>query len=244
VNVAIYAGIPIFVKSLQPGALRHDSDFMAKTITDVIEKTPSLFSAIDSGLGDAADNLDDVIEQHKFHSVVTDQPSVMTSAWSKVEQNKPWVHCYGCGAHVLNLLAGDFRKIPEISDILDKNRKISTLFRTHTMCKEVLKEVTAAKFGKSLNVVLGCSTRWSTDFYMVTRNIRLKSALITACVDHRITKEMRNNQDVKNLILFDCETDDTFWKATERVYHLLRPVKTGIQFCEGDSVPLSVMPRI
>jgi len=112
------------------------------------------------------------------------------------------------------------------------------------MCKEVLKEVTAAKFGKSLNVVLGCSTRWSTDFYMVTRNIRLKSALITACVDHRITKEMRNNQDVKNLILFDCETDDTFWKATERVYHLLRPVKTGIQFCEGDSVPLSVMPRI
>lgn len=37
---------------------------------------------------------------------------------------------------------------------------------------------------------------------------------------------------------------DDFWEETEKVTKLLHPLSTGIQFCEGDIVPLSAIPRI
>ena len=244
VNVAVFAGSPIFLKSIAPGANRHDAELIAKTILDVIEKTPADLKTV-TNKSKGQDDIQTVqyVDERKFRSVVTDQPAVMTAAWKIIECAKPWVHCYGCGAHVINLLAGDIGKIPEISSELDNNRKISVIFRSRSMCKEVLQETTLNKYSKSLNVVLSCKMRWSTDYFMVARNLRLKDALICACVDPRLTKEMRNS-DVKTLILSDSDAPGDFWKATERVFHVLKPLKTAIQFCEGDDVPLSVMPRI
>ena len=40
VNVAIYAGVPLFVKSIQPGPQSHDAEFIANAIIERIEKTP------------------------------------------------------------------------------------------------------------------------------------------------------------------------------------------------------------
>lgn len=244
VNVAVFAGSPIFLKSVAPGANRHDAELIAKTILDVIEKTPADFNTVtNKSKGRDGDQTVHYVDERKFRSVVTDQPAVMTAAWRMIESAKPWVHCYGCGAHVINLLAGDIGKISEISSELDNNRKIAVIFRSHSMCKEVLKETTLNKFSKSLNVVLSCKTRWSTEYFMVARNLRLKDALICACVDPRLTKEMRNS-DVKTLILSDSDAPGDFWKATERIFYVLKPLKTAIQFCEGDNVPLSVMPRM
>jgi len=245
VNVAVYADVPIFAKSLDPGPQRHNAEFIAESIIEVIEKTPLAPAGV--SLEADADGNDpkqvSFVDERKFRSVVTNQPAVMTAAWRIVENSKPWVNCYGCGAHVVNLLAGDFTKVPEINAVLESNRKIATVFRTKKLCKEVLKEATLAKCGKQLNVELSCKTRWSTDYFMLARNLRIKEALITACVDPRIAKEMRS-ADLRNVILSDSESSADFWKATERAYRVFKPLKTAIQFCEGDSVPVSVMPRI
>jgi hypothetical protein len=219
INVALYAGQPIFLKSVEPGAQRHDADFIAKTIVDCIQTQP---------------------EPEKVRSVVTDQPSVMKAAWSKVSKQLPWVNCYGCGAHVVNLLAGDFRKIESVSNVIQNNRMISNFFKSHSMAKEVLAEVTREKYGKPISTILGCPTRWSTEYFMLRRNLRIKGALISTTVDHRIAKELRvSGAEVKQTVL-----DETFWNSTMRVACLLKPLTAAIQHCEGDDVPVSVMPRI
>jgi len=53
---------------------------------------------------------------------------------------------------------------------------------------------------------------------------------------------VRQNLPVKKIILDDDGED--FWFLTRRVEVLLLPVCTGILFCEGDGVSISVMGHI
>jgi len=223
INVAMYAGKPIFLKSVEPGLQRHDAEYISSTIIDIVNSQTD-------------DN------KRKVRSVVTDQPSVMKAAWKIVNEKIPSINCYGCGAHVINLLACDFRKIPSITDIIEKNRKIANFYKSHSMAKEVLSEVTKEKYKKDIHTILGCQTRWSTEYFMLRRNIRIRSALVSTVVDQRLSKELRAsgpNIGVKITVL-----DDNFWLSTMRIACLMKPLSTAIQHCEGDNVSVSVMPRI
>jgi len=259
VNIAAYGDSPVFLKSVDPGAERHDAKFIAGEIINVMEGKVVAESDAgvveQSGSGSGASStvppgpdrprpvsvspVNIVVDEHKVRSIVTDQPSVMTAAWDIVETLKPWVHCYGCGAHVINLLAADFRKIPDVNQVLEDNRKIVCFFRSHSLSKAILKAATKEKFGKPLNVVLSAATRWSTDYFMLLCNVSIKKALISAVVDSQLKKLLSANLVIKNLIL-----SDDFWDSTVRTCFLLKPLMTGIAYCEGDDVPLSVMPRI
>ena len=84
-------------------------------------------------------------------------------------EKKPEITCYGCAAHVLNLLASDLRKIPSVSVTLDNNRRIANFFKSRSLAKQVLKKIAKEKYGKELSVVLGCATRWSTDHFMIRK---------------------------------------------------------------------------
>ena len=143
-NVALYTGISIFLKSVPPSADRHDADMIADVICSVIDSSGKV--------------------RDKVKAVVTDNAAVMIAAWREVERRYPSVHCYGCGAHIFNLLAGDLKKIQYIGSVIDENRKVAVFFKTHSVCREVLLEHTSDKNLKPLNTVLSCATRWSTDY--------------------------------------------------------------------------------
>jgi len=101
VNIALWR--PVILKSIDPGISRHDAKFIVDLIIDTIEsEEPSI------------GNIEDEVR-----AVVTDQPSVITSAWKEFEKRKPLVNCYGYGAHVINLLAGDFRKLDCVYNVLE-----------------------------------------------------------------------------------------------------------------------------
>ena len=61
VNVALYAGRPVVLKSTDPGINRHDAKFIADAVLQTVH-----------GLGNDA---------IKVRTVITDQPTVMTAAW-------------------------------------------------------------------------------------------------------------------------------------------------------------------
>jgi hypothetical protein len=163
----------------------------------------------------------------------------MKSAWALLNAKYPWIYCYGCAAHCLNLLAADFRKIDAVKDTLDANRSVSKLFREHQAPKAVLEEKTVSKNGKSLSCILGVPTRWSTEYYMVKRNIRLKKALMLSVLDSRCSKALASKKVEKSHIL----DNDEFWAQSRLVAALLEPVKDAIAEV-GDTVPISIMPRL
>jgi len=84
-----------------------------------------------------------------------------------VSHKAPWVNCYGCAAHVLNLLASDLRNTGVVAEVLEKNKRVTTFFKSHGMAKSVLNDMTKAKFGTSINPVMSCATRWH-DYFMIT----------------------------------------------------------------------------
>jgi hypothetical protein len=207
INVALYAGSPIFLKSIDPGINRHDAKLICETVITAID-----------GLGEA---------KHKVKAIVTDQPTVMTAAWKLIEEQRPSVSCYGCAAHVINLLAGDFRKMEINEELLEKNKKICRFFKSHSLARELLQAETKQRYGAPLSVVISCATKWSTDYFMLRRNLRIKAALTAAAVEEKLARDFRGevNADVKRNLL-----DENFWEETERVAMLLHPLSTGIRY--------------
>lgn len=171
VNIAVYADQPIFLESINPGIQRHDANFIKEAILGVIDAQ--------SQCG---------VRAGKFYAVVTDQPSVMTSAWKLLEASHPGIISYGCGAHVINLLASDFRKLMSVNETLQKNQEVSKFFKHHNIPRETLQQLTAEKFGRPLKTVLSCATRWSTDYFMVRRNLRIRAGLVCAAVDDSLAR--------------------------------------------------------
>jgi len=159
INVAMYAGWPIFLKSIDPGMQRHDSEYIASTILDVINEQPEDCKA-------------------KIRTVITDQPSVMKAAWEKVEERASGVHCYGYSAHIENFLAGDFTKIESVANIVDLNCKVSNFYKCCSMAKQVIEQLTLQKYNKSIPTILSSATRCSTQYFMVKRNVRIRNALV------------------------------------------------------------------
>ena len=90
-------------------------------------------------------------------------------------------------------------------------------------------------------MVLSVPTRWSTDFFMVRRMIRMKAALVCAAVDEKLVQQFNksSNADVKKALL-----DDECWANAAKLNEALQPLCKAIQFCEGDNVPVSVVPHI
>jgi len=219
--VAVYAGAPIFLKSLDCQSERHTAGYISDTICDIIDGEPSV--------------------GEKIRSVVNDNPSVMVAAWCAIEVRKPHIKCYGCAAHISNLLASDFRKLNTITEVLNLNKQIAMCFKKSSMSRDVLLRTTKEKYGKEPTTVLSVATRWSTDYFMVRRNIPIRYALLIAISDPKIAKAVKAAPDVQKAVL---DSNHEFWFASERVVSLLQPVSRAIQHCEGDAVSVNVMPHI
>ena len=89
INFILTTPTPVFVKSIATGENEHTGDYIAKEISDVIrEHNPS-----------------------KVLAVVSDNASAMRKAWEFITFQFPHIQCYGCSAHIFNLLAQDTCKM-------------------------------------------------------------------------------------------------------------------------------------
>lgn len=160
---------PVFLKSVHPKTTSHTADFICQEVSKIMDSAVELFDR------PATDVL----------AFCSDNASNMKAAWSLIVEKYPWMHCYGCTAHTLNLLAGDIHRIGIVNETLLENRQLSKFFRDHQVAKAVLEEKCIEKYGKPLRCVLGVPTRWSSDYAMVQRNTKIKEALIISALDAR-----------------------------------------------------------
>jgi hypothetical protein len=218
---------PIFLKSVHPKAKSHTAEFIFDEVCKIMEGVEGEKSILDRPPTDVS-------------AFCTDNASNMKSAWQLLKAKYPWLFCYGCTAHSLNLLAGDFSKISTVKTTLHENRSVSRFFREHQIPKSVLQEKTITTNGKPLTCIIGVATRWSTDYCMVKRNIDLKQALMHCTLDSRCLKAFSSKKIEKALIL----DEDGFWTRSRLVAQLLKPVKDAISEVEGDVVPVSIIPRL
>lgn len=118
-------------------------------------------------------------------------------------------------------------RFSQTDKIVDKNKNIAKFFKSHAVARELLLQVTKQKYGKAINVVISCVTRWSTDYFMLRKNLRIKAALLAAVVDDTLIRDFRLES---NTIIRRTVLDEVFWQDTERVAMLLQPLSTGIRY--------------
>lgn len=146
-----------------------------------------------------------------------------------VRERFPWIHTYGCMAQSINLLVTDIEKIISVDVVISENVEFSKFFK-RSIPKSILQQQ------QSLKVKLGCPTRWSGYYQMLKRNTEIKKSQRISVIN--------DNCAAPNHLKLRVLDDEGFWKPTETVASLFRPVTHAISITEGDSIPISVGPEV
>lgn len=100
VNFMITTPEPVFLKSVTTGENRHTGQYIAQLLLEVIDE----------------------VGANKVLAVVTDNAANMKAAWTTITNTGGYehIHCYGCVAHGLHLLATDICKLDSVDQLLTR----------------------------------------------------------------------------------------------------------------------------
>ena len=122
-------GRPVFLNSVNPVSQCNDAQSTADSANQNLISSRTLLENIHA---------------------VTNQPTVMTSS----NTAKQHITCYGCTAHVINLLAGDFRITETYIEVLDSNRDLAKFYKVHATAGELLQHVTKQNYSESSSLAV------------------------------------------------------------------------------------------
>ena len=175
VNFIISTPEPVFLKSVTTGENRHTGEYIAQLLMEVIEE----------------------IGASKVMAVVTDNAANMKAAWGIITENDQYkrIHCYGCAAHGLHLLATDICSLDSVAKLLARAKSIVKFVKykhvPHAVFERIQQEtldrgkkkaaaadkLKAKKNSKPLSLILPSATRWGTNAAMLQRLLDTKKAL-------------------------------------------------------------------
>ena len=78
---------PVFLKSVHPKATSHTADYIFGEVCEIMDNSVELFHRPAT----------DIV------AFCSDNASNMKAAWAMISHKYPWMYCYGCTAHTLNL---------------------------------------------------------------------------------------------------------------------------------------------
>lgn len=222
-NYIIITPSPVFFKSVPTGVQSHTGQFVAKEIGDVIN----------------------YVGPSKFVGVVTDNASNMQAAWRILEEEFPYLCCYGCAAHGLQLLMNDLAKTNTVSDVvtastavikeIKRSHKLSAILENKASSMQTTTSDTQRTAVPSLK--LPVATRWGSNVTSLTSVERNKCRLQQLAVD--VDGQLLLSTASKKNIL-----SDVFWGQLNGVLKLLQPVAQWITVIESDKPQLSLIARL
>ena len=166
------------------------------------------------------------------------------------------IHCYGCAAHGLHLLATDICSLDSVAKLLARAKSIVKFVKykhvPHAVFERIQQEtldrgnkkaaaadkLKAKKNSKPLSLILPSATRWGTNAAMLQRLLDTKKALQHLVMEDDIDDIIE--QPMKTSIL----DNSVFWPQIENLHALVQPVADAINHIETDSPVLSDVPKV
>lgn len=173
----------------------------------------------------------EAVEEWKLPSnppLVTDNASNMVVAAREMESA---IHV-GCFAHTLNLACGSALKIPTVSKLLARMRRIVAFFHRSTIATALLKEKQQLLNLPQHKLIIDVQTRWNAAVDMTSRFLEQQPAIFAALT----SKDLRGREkDLSTL----SEEDIT---NAEELLSTLTPLKTAtVALCEEKVPTLSIV---
>lgn len=133
----------------------------------------------------------------------------------------------GCFAHTLNLACGKALKLPAVSRLLARLRRIVSFFHRSTTATAILKDKQTLMNVPEHRLIMDVSTRWNSALAMISRFLEQQSAVYAALT----SKELRGKEkDVSTL----SESDIT---AAEELTVVLNPLQVATTALCEEAVP-------
>lgn len=163
----------------------------------------------------------------KDPAIVTDNASNMTIAAQVAEM--PHFRCF---AHTLNLASQRALKLPAVTRLLGRVRRVTTFFRRSTIASHVLREKQTLLDLPHHRLITDVATRWNSAHEMLERFLEQQPAIHAALLSAEIRK---SEKDV-------CTPTESDITAAEEVVAAMRPMKVAtLAISEAASPTLSVV---
>lgn len=164
-----------------------------------------------------AEDIANIIKEigpEKVDNVVTDNCNVMQAAWEILRQEYDQLNCYGCTAHMLNLLIQDIVKSnDDFEKLCEENEIIVKYINNHHATNRLFRDNMQAE-GVGQKLTLRVKSRWYSVFNSLNNTMTAKSLLIMMVNDHKQVFDNINprakSMDVVRLI--KCEN---FWQRLQ-----------------------------
>lgn len=204
INVLITTPEPVLYKLLDTRAARHEATFMCNIISEVIDE----------------------IGLRKVMSIITDNARNMTAAWNLLTEKYPnsMFSCYGCSAHILNLLIHDILKIKTFQPIVFRSKSIiKSVKKSHILNATFsgIQNKNATNKNEIKSLKLPVDTRWGS----------ICMSLNSLLCNKRNLQELSISENVINVIDQSVKThllSDDFWSKIELLHKILSPMANGI----------------
>jgi hypothetical protein len=221
-----------FKDSITVGEDREDAQFYVKQFKEQLIRGPGGTAETESPSPQAQPKISD-----KWSAVVADNVGYMRSALNTIEILFPTLLCYGCVAHLLDLLCEDYAKL--LHAVLQEAILIVNFVLVHDRARELFYRL---KGPTGIGLRTYPETRFSYAALMLNNVIKNKRHLQAmpddekwdSATTNKDGSHVSNRQEFENLVL-----NRPMWDRISCAIDLLQPVAAALRFIEGDRTRLS-----
>ena len=84
----------------------------------------------------------------------------MKKAWRLIKESYPYLNCYGCISHGLNLLFNDFMKLPTLCMLMSQATDIVKEVKNSHILGAIFREIQKSSVESSISLKLPVKTRY------------------------------------------------------------------------------------
>ncbi|KAI0558418.1 Ribonuclease H-like protein [Gracilaria domingensis] len=222
-NVILHTPVPLFIEYLK-------SDLKTDRATNVVSK-----------IKDVMKRLDDIIGFRAGFAFVSDSCNKMRDIRTKLQNEKVFKWCYGCGSHALHNLTEDAGKLSNNTKTVKEVVFVSKTIKYTGVIRRLFEKVCAKRRSRVTLPSLYSPTRWTSASHMLDRLYSLRSFVVSlpiALLEERENQRMDADYELPPAFV-ELISSSAFWCSIQSTAECFKFLAQATTILEAEMATLS-----